>query len=105
GPHQDRARAEGGGREARGAESRDPEGRAPESRAAEAVTPSGPRLAVLLLLAASGSAGGDEWTAPEAERARPNPVATTPAALQKGRALYQKHCASCHGDKGLGDGA
>lgn len=28
----------------------------------------------------------------------------TPVALQKGRALYQKHCATCHGEKGLGDG-
>lgn len=64
------------------------------------------RLAgLLVLLAAAGRAAGDEWTAPLAERGRPNPVATTPAALQKGRALYQKHCASCHGDKGLGDGA
>jgi mono/diheme cytochrome c family protein len=31
-------------------------------------------------------------------------VAATPATLQKGRALYQKHCATCHGDRGLGDG-
>ena len=45
-----------------------------------------------------------KWTAPDAEKARVNPVEATPAALLKGRALYQKHCASCHGDKGKGDG-
>lgn len=69
--------------------------------------PSRARVAALLVLAsAAGTARGDEeWRAPEAERARSNPVATTPATLQKGRALYQKHCATCHGDKGLGDGA
>jgi len=45
-----------------------------------------------------------KWTAPDADKARVNPVEATPAALLKGRALYQKHCASCHGDKGKGDG-
>jgi mono/diheme cytochrome c family protein len=70
------------------------------------VNPSRTRVAVLLALAlAAGPARADEWRAPEAERARSNPVATTPATLQKGRALYQKHCATCHGDKGKGDGA
>src|SRR5262249_49703524 len=45
-----------------------------------------------------------KWTAPEADRARADPVESTPAALLKGQALFQKHCASCHGDKGKGDG-
>jgi mono/diheme cytochrome c family protein len=67
------------------------------------VTPS--RAAVFLAVAAAArTASPDEWKAPEAERGRSNPVATTPATLQKGRFLYQKHCATCHGDKGLGDG-
>lgn len=61
-----------------------------------------------LLLAARPAAGATDaegkWTAPEAERARVNPVEAQPAALLKGRALYQKHCASCHGDEGKGDG-
>ena len=26
------------------------------------------------------------------------------ASVQRGRAIYNKHCLSCHGDKGLGDG-
>lgn len=58
------------------------------------------------LLAAVGAAAPEarKWVAPDEEKARANPVESTPAALLKGRALYQKHCASCHGDKGKGDG-
>jgi mono/diheme cytochrome c family protein len=44
------------------------------------------------------------WTAPPAEKARINLVERTAAAMLKGQALYQKHCASCHGPKGAGDG-
>jgi mono/diheme cytochrome c family protein len=45
-----------------------------------------------------------EWLAPKEARAQANPVATSEDALRKGRALYQRHCALCHGDKGRGDG-
>jgi mono/diheme cytochrome c family protein len=45
-----------------------------------------------------------KWEAPEDARARPNPVDASPAALRRGQELYGKHCASCHGDKGRGDG-
>jgi mono/diheme cytochrome c family protein len=44
------------------------------------------------------------WKAPAAERARVNPVEPSPAALLRGQVLFQKHCASCHGPKGKGDG-
>jgi len=56
----------------------------------------------LTLLPVLGAADG--WEVPEAEKARKNPVAAAKPALEKGQALYQKHCASCHGDKGKGDG-
>lgn len=59
---------------------------------------------VAFALAAIAAAEAHKWTAPDADKARANPVEATPAALLKGRALYQKHCASCHGDKGKGDG-
>jgi len=62
---------------------------------------------MLGFVAAAGIAAAAEtskWTAPDAEKARVNPVEATPAVLLKGQALYQKHCASCHGDKGKGDG-
>lgn len=35
---------------------------------------------------------------------RTNPVPAAPEALQKGRALWQRHCRSCHGETGRGDG-
>jgi mono/diheme cytochrome c family protein len=50
------------------------------------------------------SVSASDWTAPEAERARVNPIAESPETLEKGRALYQRHCHSCHGDHGAGDG-
>jgi len=57
----------------------------------------------LLALAAAGG-GTDEWAAPAAEKAKTSPVADTPEALRKGRALFQRHCTVCHGPKGKGDG-
>jgi mono/diheme cytochrome c family protein len=61
-------------------------------------------FAFAIVAAAAAPSDPPKWTAPDAEKARVNPVEATPAALLKGRALYQKHCASCHGDKGKGDG-
>jgi mono/diheme cytochrome c family protein len=46
----------------------------------------------------------DDWKAPAAERARANPVPASPMAVAQGRTLYLKHCRSCHGDTGKGDG-
>ncbi len=60
-------------------------------------------LTLTALAAASGFAQ-QPWTAPKDEAQRANPVPPSPEALQKGRALYQRHCASCHGPKGKGDG-
>jgi len=52
------------------------------------------------------AAGADDaqWKAPAEERTRTNPLSPSPPALLKGRALFQRHCASCHGAKGKGDG-
>ena len=62
-------------------------------------------LSLSLLAAALGAHAGDgDWAAPAEERDKPNPVPTTPEAIAKGRALYQRHCASCHGNGGKGDG-
>lgn len=64
----------------------------------------GALLAVVMCVSVAAAPEARKWTAPDADKARVNPVEATPAALLKGRALYQKHCASCHGDKGKGDG-
>jgi mono/diheme cytochrome c family protein len=75
----------------------------PQSRRRRALTASRARALSLSLLATTVAAA-EPWTAPAEARARVNPVEPTDATLLKGRALYQKHCTSCHGDKGKGDG-
>jgi mono/diheme cytochrome c family protein len=44
------------------------------------------------------------WSAPASARALPNPVPATPASIEAGRANYLKHCKSCHGIHGDGNG-
>ena len=44
------------------------------------------------------------WPVPENYKNMKNPVASDAATLADGKSLYTKHCKSCHGTKGLGDG-
>ena len=45
----------------------------------------------------------EEWKVPAKYETMKNPVdAKTDAAI--GKSLYKKHCKSCHGDEGYGDG-
>ena len=44
------------------------------------------------------------WPVPDNYKSMKNPVASDPAAVTEGKALYATHCKSCHGTKGLGDG-
>ena len=44
------------------------------------------------------------WVVPEKSKALKNPVKSDDANLVSGKTLYNKHCKSCHGAKGLGDG-
>lgn len=45
-----------------------------------------------------------DWTVPEAANKMENPVADDEEATTIGKTLYAKHCKSCHGNEGLGDG-
>ncbi len=45
------------------------------------------------------------WTIPEEEKQRKNPVAPSEAALKAAKAIYADQCANCHGDTGKGDGS
>jgi mono/diheme cytochrome c family protein len=45
-----------------------------------------------------------KWVAPEAERTRQNPLSPSDDNLRRGKALFMKHCSSCHGTAGRGDG-
>lgn len=44
------------------------------------------------------------WPVPAAAKAKKNPVANDAASLKTGKSLWNTHCRSCHGTKGLGDG-
>lgn len=48
--------------------------------------------------------GQSGWTAPESAKAMKNPVKADAASLAKGQELYRANCATCHGNKGEGDG-
>ena len=45
------------------------------------------------------------WVAPEAEKARRNPLANDSKAIEQGEKVAKTNCVSCHGAKGKGDGA
>ena len=61
-------------------------------------------LAVAAALAQNSTGGTNEWVAPVRAAKKKNPVEVNEASLAKGKAVYVKECASCHGDKGKGDG-
>ncbi|OFY16904.1 MAG: hypothetical protein A2X11_00815 [Bacteroidetes bacterium GWE2_42_24] len=44
------------------------------------------------------------WQVPAAKKSVKNPVAVSPAVIEKGKSLYITHCKSCHGDPGKGNG-
>lgn len=46
----------------------------------------------------------EKWDVPEKYNKMENPVAGDADALEIGEELYMKHCKSCHGKTGLGDG-
>ncbi|MEN9370377.1 MAG: hypothetical protein RI952_1242 [Bacteroidota bacterium] len=48
--------------------------------------------------------GAKPWNAPESAKKTKNPLKGDAAALADGKTLFMKHCKSCHGVKGLGDG-
>jgi len=44
------------------------------------------------------------WPVPEKNAKMVNPVKPNGESISAGKALWNEHCASCHGKKGLGDG-
>ena len=61
-------------------------------------------LALAALAALPVLAQPAAWVAPKEARQRANPVANADEVQKRGRMLYQRHCAMCHGDRGKGDG-
>ena len=48
---------------------------------------------------------GKPWAVPDAIAKKTNPVKSDGESLQNGKELWAKHCQSCHGKKGAGDGS
>jgi mono/diheme cytochrome c family protein len=44
------------------------------------------------------------WNVPDAAAKKANPVKSDGESIQTGKELWAKHCQSCHGKKGAGDG-
>ncbi len=61
-------------------------------------------LAITAALAQDSTAGTNEWVAPARAAKKKSPIPAAAPSLERGKALYVKECASCHGDKGKGDG-
>jgi mono/diheme cytochrome c family protein len=70
------------------------------------IGPAGAILSTLVALAPAGAAPAvDEWEAPPAARALVSPLShTNPEHARKGHSLFVKHCVTCHGEQGRGDG-
>jgi mono/diheme cytochrome c family protein len=44
------------------------------------------------------------WLVPDKDAKAVNPVKSNAESISAGKALWDTHCSSCHGKKGLGDG-
>lgn len=49
--------------------------------------------------------GQKPWPVPDKYKTMKNPVKSDAASIATGKALWNTHCKSCHGSKGLGDGS
>jgi mono/diheme cytochrome c family protein len=61
-------------------------------------------LVLGITFASAQQAKPKPWEVPAKYKTMKNPVKVDDASKNAGKALYNKHCASCHGKVGLGDG-
>jgi len=61
--------------------------------------------AAVFLLSFASVHRQEQWEVPDSYKNMKNPVAADSVSITNGQNLYKKHCASCHGKSGLGDGA
>ena len=59
---------------------------------------------MLIAMAYVPRQSNDPWVVPEKYQKMKNPVKADKESISLGKSLYTKHCKSCHGSKGLGDG-
>jgi mono/diheme cytochrome c family protein len=61
-------------------------------------------LPIFLVTAAGFTVANDPWPVPDKYVKMPNPVKSDQESLAAGKELWIKHCQSCHGKSGKGDG-
>ena len=61
-------------------------------------------LAVAFVTMSFDNKNHKPWNAPASAKATKNPLAGGAEVIAAGKTLYIKHCKSCHGTKGKGDG-
>ena len=62
-------------------------------------------LALVVGLAFAGTAlAQGAWVAPQSEKAKKNPLPNDKKIIEQGENVAKINCASCHGEKGKGDG-
>lgn len=61
-------------------------------------------FSVLILAAFTNINQDPTWIAPEKYQKMKNPYEANSESLKIGKSIYNKHCKSCHGSEGLGDG-
>ncbi len=54
---------------------------------------------------ANQASAQEAWEAPAKYQNMTNPVASNPESIAAGKAIWTKHCQSCHGKSGRGDGS
>ncbi len=64
-------------------------------------------LGIIFIIAASFTFFDQQkpWLVPEKYNKMPNPVKADATSLSGGKAVWAKHCQSCHGKTGKGDGS
>ena len=66
------------------------------------------RVVTVTLLAglawAGAAVGQTPWVAPEADKAKKNPLPDDKKVVEQGEKVAKVNCVSCHGAKGKGDG-
>ena len=61
-------------------------------------------MVVLFAFALPQQKKGEPWNVPDKYKKMTNKYKSDKSLVSVGKSIYMKHCRSCHGNKGLGDG-
>jgi glucose/arabinose dehydrogenase/mono/diheme cytochrome c family protein len=63
-----------------------------------------PFIIITTSISCNSPEDADEWDAPASSKQLINPFSNNEPTLEKGKALYDLYCRSCHGENGFGNG-